>query len=207
VVVLANSQQCQQRARRELSKSLNTASTFRPIRGSSCDGGARRAGFDPTPRDARPRVSREVAQRPRESRSAICANDEDILRAQQAAAPATPADQAARYVSLALALGQRRASSSRTFRDLPPDFWKCSISRRSSRSFIAIRIDEHMVEYVRAYQAEGDRCVRRRPRWSVAADYLHTRPITSLEERVEVKNPNKKSKEKTYTYGKKSVAF
>src|SRR5215203_5987001 len=37
--------------------------------------------------------------------------------------------------------------------------------------------------------------------------YLHTRPITSSSERVEVKNPKKDSKEKTYTYRHKERRF
>jgi hypothetical protein len=37
--------------------------------------------------------------------------------------------------------------------------------------------------------------------------YLHTRPITTSSERVEVKNPKKDSKEKTYTYRQKERRF
>src|SRR6185369_2616836 len=69
-------------------------------------------------------------------------------------------------------------------------------------------IDEHMVEYVRAYQAEGDRL--RAPTTEMVRSlltYLHTRPITSSAERVEVKNPNKKSKEKTYSFRQKERRF
>ena len=51
-------------------------------------------------------------------------------------------------------------------------------------------IDEQMVEYVRAYQAEGDRL--RAPTTEMVRallTYLHTRPITTSSDRVEVKNP------------------
>ena len=70
-------------------------------------------------------------------------------------------------------------------------------------------IDEHMVEYVRAYQAEGDRL--RAPTTEMVRallTYLHTRPITTSSERVEVKDPSKKnSKEKRYTFRQKERRF
>ena len=70
-------------------------------------------------------------------------------------------------------------------------------------------IDEQMVDYVRAYQAEGDRL--RAPTTEMVRSlltYLHTRPITSSSERVEVKNiPKKNSKEKTYTFQEKERRF
>ncbi len=125
-------------------------------------------------------------------------------------APATPADQAARYVSLALALGPSPTfDAPERSEDLPAGLLEVldfaplvqEFARRSG-------IDEHMVEYVRAYQAEGDRL--RAPTTEmvrVLLTYLHTRPITSSNERVEVKNPNKKSKEKTYTFRQKERRF
>jgi len=125
-------------------------------------------------------------------------------------APANPADQAARYVSLALALGPAPTfEAPERSEDLPAglldvlDFAPLvqEFQRRSG-------IDERMVEYVRAYQAEGDRL--RAPTTEMVRallTYLHTRPITSSSERVEVKNPNKKSKEKTYTFRQKDRRF
>jgi hypothetical protein len=125
-------------------------------------------------------------------------------------APATPADQAARYVSLALALGPAPTfEAPERSEDLPSGLLEVldfaplvqEFARRSG-------IDEHMVEYVRAYQAEGDRL--RAPTTEMVRSlltYLHTRPITSSTERVEVKNPNKKSKEKTYTFKQKERRF
>jgi hypothetical protein len=65
-----------------------------------------------------------------------------------------------------------------------------------------------MVEYVRAYQAEGDRL--RAPTSEMVRSlltYLHTRPITSSFERVETKNPKKDSKEKTYSVREKQRRF
>jgi len=125
-------------------------------------------------------------------------------------APATPADQAARYVSLALALGPSpNFEAPERSEDLPAGLLEVldfaplvqEFARRSG-------IDEHMVEYVRAYQAEGDRL--RTPTTEMVRQlltYLHTRPITTSTERVEVKNPNKKSKDKTYTFRQKERRF
>src|SRR5215203_3139393 len=126
-------------------------------------------------------------------------------------APSTPADQAARYVSLALALGPAPTfEAPARSEDLPAgllgvlDFAPLvqEFHRRSG-------IDEHMVEYVRAYQAEGDRL--RAPTTEMVRallTYLHTRPITSSSERVEVKDPSKKnSKEKRYTFRQKERRF
>src|SRR5215212_6588675 len=125
-------------------------------------------------------------------------------------APATPADQAARYVSLALALGPAPTfEAPARSEDLPAgllgvlDFAPLvqEFHRRSG-------IDEHMVEYVRSYQAEGDRL--RAPTTEMVRallTYLHTRPITSSSERVEVKDPKKNSKEKRYTFRQKERRF
>ena len=125
-------------------------------------------------------------------------------------APATPADQAARYVSLALALGPAPSFEvPARSEDLPAglldvlDFGPLvqEFARRSG-------FDEHLVEYVRAYQAEGDRL--RAPTTEMVRSlltYLHTRPITTSAERVEVKNPNKKSKEKMYSFRQKDRRF
>ncbi len=126
-------------------------------------------------------------------------------------APATPADQAARYVSLALALG-----TSPTFdaparsEDMPAGLLEVlDFAPLVQEFYRRSGIDEHMVEYVRAYQAEGDRL--RAPTTEMVRallTYLHTRPITSSSERVEVKDPSKKnSKEKKYTFRQKERRF
>src|ERR1041385_9296038 len=65
-----------------------------------------------------------------------------------------------------------------------------------------------MVDYVRAYQGEGDRL--RGPTTEMVRSlltYLHTRPLTTSSERVEVKSPSNKSKQKTYTYREKERRF
>ncbi|MBA2704445.1 MAG: hypothetical protein H0U60_11400 [Blastocatellia bacterium] len=112
-------------------------------------------------------------------------------------APATPADQAARYVSLALALGppplleapersEQLPGSLLEVLDFAPlvqEFY-----RRSG-------MEEKMAAYTRAYQAEGDRL--RQPTAAMVqavVSYLHTQPITVASERIPVKTPSTKKK-------------
>ena len=125
-------------------------------------------------------------------------------------APATPADEAARYVSLALALGPPPGlEAPPRSDDLPAGLLEVldfvplvqEFYRRSG-------IDDQLVNYVRAYQAEGDRL--RAPATEMVRGlltYLHTRPLTTSQERVEIKNPDKKSKEKRYTFREKRRRF
>lgn len=126
-------------------------------------------------------------------------------------APATPADQAARYVSLALALGPAPAfDAPARSEDMPAGLLEVlDFAPLVQEFYRRSGIDEHMVEYVRAYQAEGDRL--RAPTTEMVRallTYLHTRPLTSSSERVEVKDPSKKnSKEKKYTFRQKERRF
>jgi len=124
--------------------------------------------------------------------------------------PATPADQAARYVSLALALGQTPTlDAPERSDDLPSGLLEVlDFAPLVQEFYRRSGIDEHMVEYVRAYQAEGDRL--RAPTTEMVRSvltYLHTRPITTSQDRVEVKNPNKKSKQKLYSFRNKERRF
>lgn len=126
-------------------------------------------------------------------------------------APATPADQAARYVSLALALGPPPTlEAPPRSEDLPAGLLEVlDFAPLVQEFYRRSGIDEQLVNYVRAYQAEGDRL--RGPATELVRallNYLHTRPITTSFERVEVKNPDKKSKEKNrYTYRDKQRRF
>ncbi len=125
-------------------------------------------------------------------------------------APATPADQAARFVSLALALGSAPSfDAPPRSEDMPSGLLEVlDFAPLVQEFYRRSGIDEQMVNYVRAYQAEGDRL--RAPTTEMVKGlltYLHTRPITASSERVEVKNPNKKSKEKTYTFRQKERRF
>ncbi|HJP94092.1 MAG TPA: hypothetical protein VJ875_19190 [Pyrinomonadaceae bacterium] len=126
-------------------------------------------------------------------------------------APATAADQAARYVSLALALGQPPSlDAPERSDDLPSGLLEVlDFAPLVQEFYRRSGIDEHMVEYVRAYQAEGDRL--RAPTTEMVRSlltYLHTRPITTSTDRVEVKNPSKKnSGQKTYNFRQKERRF
>jgi hypothetical protein len=125
-------------------------------------------------------------------------------------APATPADQAARFVSLALALGPAPSLDPPVrSEDMPSGLLEVlDFAPLVQEFYRRSGIDEQMVNYVRAYQAEGDRL--RAPTTEMVRGlltYLHTRPIMASSERVEVKNPKKNSKEKTYTFREKQRRF
>ena len=158
------------------------------------------AGFDPQP-------GREPSGFRTKLRKDIAAVDPD-LRARLKAffdrarlpAPATPAEQAARYVSLALALGPGPGF------EAPPRSEDMPLGLLEVLDFAPLvqefyrrsGISEQMVTYVRAYQAEGDRL--RAPATEMVRGlltYLHTRPITTSSERVEVKAPSTKKDSKT----------
>ena len=114
-------------------------------------------------------------------------------------APATPADQAARYISLALALEKAPPyEAPPRDNDMPAGLLEVlDFAPLVQEFYRKSGIDEHMVEYVRAYQAEGDRL--RAPATEMVRGlltYLHTRPITTSFERVEVKAPTTKKDNK-----------
>ncbi len=156
------------------------------------------AGFDPIPAGREPGVFRS------QLRKDLAGLDPDLRSRLQSfyernklPAPATAADQASRYVSLALTLGPPPTlDAPERSEDLPAglldvlDFASLvkEFYRRSG-------IDEKLVSYVRAYQAEGDRLHQPATEMVRALlSYLHTRPITNSLERVEVKTPSAKKK-------------
>ena len=161
------------------------------------------AGFDPTP-GREPSVFRTQVRRD------LVGLDPDLrgrLRSfferNKLAAPATPADQAARYISLALALSPVPAlEEPERSDDLPGGLLEILDFAPLVREFYRRSgIDERMITYVRAYQAEGDRL--RPPSTEMVRSvltYLHTRPILTATERVEVKPPAGKKKEGTKAY-------
>lgn len=127
-------------------------------------------------------------------------------------APATPADQASRYVSLALALTPvPTLDAPERSDDLPSGLLEVLDFAPLLREFYRRSgIEEKMVSYVRAYQGEGDRL--RGPTTEMVRGlltYLHTQPLTFSTERVEVKSPTaKKNQEKKgYTYRQKDRRF
>jgi hypothetical protein len=169
------------------------------------------AGFDPTPAGRAPSVFRAKLRKDMANVDPDLRNRlKTFYERNKLPAPATPADQAARYVSLALALGPAPTfEAPARSEDLPAGLLEVlDFAPLVQEFYRRSGIDEQMVGYVRAYQAEGDRL--RGPTTEMVRSlltYLHTRPITSSQERVEVKNPKKDSKEKTYTFREKNRRF
>ena len=169
------------------------------------------AGFDPVP------AGREPSGFRGKLRKDLAALDPDLRARMQTfyernklPAPATPADQAARFISLALALGPPPGlEAPARDHDMPGGLLEVlDFAPMVQEFYRRSGIEEQMVNYVRAYQAEGDRL--RAPTTDMVRgllNYLHTRPITTSSERVEVKNPSKNSKQKTYSFRTKDRRF
>ncbi len=163
------------------------------------------AGFDPTPKGQEPSPFRAQVRREQQDL------DTDLRqrmrtffeRNNRSLAAASPAEQAARYVSLAYALGAAPGfeAPARTD-DLPAGLLDVLDFAPLMREFYRKSgIDERLPEYLRKYQAEGDHL---RPATiemvRSVVSYLHTRPLTTMIERVPVKSPdNKKNAKQGYT--------
>jgi hypothetical protein len=157
------------------------------------------AGFDPTPTGRQPSEFRAQVRRDQE-------NLDPDLRARmrrfyelnrRKEATATSADQAARYVSLAYALGpaptfDAPARSDDLFGGVLDVLDFAPLLREFyTKSGIA----ERLPAYLAAHQKEGDRLRTQTSEMLRAVlTYLHTRPATFLVERVPVKNPSTKKK-------------
>src|SRR5258706_8149389 len=154
------------------------------------------AGFDPTPPGKQPSAFRMVVRNDQ-------ANLDPGLREKlksffdhnKLPAPATPADEAARYVSLAYALGAPPLLDARDRSDdLPSGILAVLDFASLVREFYKRSgIDDRLPAYMRAYQTEGDRL--RQPAAEMVRSvlsYLHTRPILNVTERVRVKSLGKK---------------
>ncbi|MEP6922124.1 MAG: hypothetical protein ABI967_13440 [bacterium] len=163
------------------------------------------AGFDPTPAGGEPSVFRAQVRRD------LAGLDADLrhgLRAfyerNKLPAPATAADQSARYLSLALTLGPVPSlDAPARSDDLPGGILEVlDFAPLVQEFYRKSGIDERMIVYMRAYQAEGDRL--RQPTAELiraVLSYLHTRPSTTTSERVLVKSPaKKKNAPRTYTF-------
>lgn len=161
------------------------------------------AGFDPTPAGAEPSVFRaqvrkDFADLDPELRGRL----RTFYERNRLPAPASAADQAARYVSLAFALGPPPSlEAPARSEDLPGSLLEVLDFAPLVREFYRRSgIDEKLVSYTRAYQAEGDRL--RKPTSdmiSAVLSYLHTRPVTVASERVVIKAPGKKKGAPAYT--------
>jgi len=159
------------------------------------------AGFDPTPPGKQISAFRAIVRKDNAALDpSLRERMKDFFEKTKQPAPATTADQAARYVSLAYALGPlpTLASPERSD-DLPGGVLEVLDFAPLVREYYRKSgIDERLLSYVRAYQAEGDRL--RRPAGEMVRavlSYLHTRPITATQERVRVQSPDKKKNAKT----------
>jgi len=167
------------------------------------------AGFDPTPAGEEPSVFRAQVRKdqanldPELKKRMTLFFERNKLREGGKELP--PAQQAARYVSLAYSLSNAPAlEEPQRSDDLPGGLLDVLDFAPLVREFYRKSgIDERMPQYMRMYQAEGDRM--RRPTVEMVRSvlsYLNTRPITSTIERIPVKTPTtgkKKDVPMTYT--------
>jgi len=161
------------------------------------------AGFDPTLPGREPSAFRRLV---RKDQANLDAGLRERLKAffdhNKLPEPSTPADQSARYVSLAYALGAPPfLDAPDRSDDLPGGVLAVLDFAPLVREFYKRSgIDERLSSYMRAYQTEGDRL--RQPAAEMVRSilsYLHTRPITTTNERVRIKSPEKK-KSSSVTY-------
>jgi hypothetical protein len=161
------------------------------------------AGFDPSPKDEpsafRAQLRRDLVNLDPDLRERLKAFYERNKLPKVNGREPSAAEQAARYVSLAYAIGpapefEQPARSV----DLPSGLLEVLDFAPLVREFYRKSgIDERMPVYLRAYQAEGDRLRR-----STAAmiygvvSYLNTRPLTTTIERIPVKVPTAGDKRK-----------
>ena len=161
------------------------------------------AGFDPAPGRApsvfRDRVRKDLAELDADLRYRL----RTFYERNRLPAPASAAEQAARYVSLALALGPPPSlDAPDRSEDLPAGLLEVLDFAPLLREFYRRSgIDERLVLYTRAYQAEGDRL--RPPAAEMIRSilsYLHTRPILISAERVPVKSSARKRTAQMYSW-------
>jgi hypothetical protein len=166
------------------------------------------AGWDPTPTGEKPSVFRDLIRRDASALAPeLRARLQDFYKRnalkERADDPATPADesarptaaeQAARYVSLAYALGPApRFEAPPRSDELPAGVLEVLDFAPLVREFYAqVNFDEKLPNYISMYRAEGDRL--RRPAAEMARavlQYLNTRPETVIVEKVAAEAPAK----------------
>src|ERR1044071_5199431 len=159
------------------------------------------AGFDPTPVGKQMSPFRAIVRKDNAPLDpALRERLKSFFEKNKLPGSATAADQAARYVSLAYALGPLPTlDPPERSDDLPSGVLEVLDFAPLAREYYRRSgIDERLISYVRAYQAEGDRL--RKPAGEMVRSvlsYLHTRPITVTQERVRVQSPDKKKNAKT----------
>ena len=154
------------------------------------------AGFDPTPAGKRLSAFRGLVRKDQtnldpELRERL----KNFFERKKLPSPATAADQAARYVSLAYALSPPPLlDAPERSDDLPGGVLEVLDFAPLVREFYRKSgIDERLNSYLHAYQAEADRL--RQPTTEMVRatlSYLHTRPIIVTTQRVRVKSTDKK---------------
>ncbi|MDT5062072.1 MAG: hypothetical protein QOH63_2531 [Acidobacteriota bacterium] len=155
------------------------------------------AGFDPTPKGEEPAVFRAQLRKDQANldpelrqRLSTFYKRNKLLGADGKELP--PVEQAARYVSLAYALGSAPSfEEPPRSDDLPAGLLEVLDFAPLLREFYRKSgIDERMPTYLRSYQVEGDR-LRRSTVEMVRGvlSYLNTRPVTTTIERIPVKAP------------------
>jgi tetratricopeptide (TPR) repeat protein len=163
------------------------------------------AGFESTPRGKEPSPFRTVLRKDQANLDPdLRQRLKNFYERNKLPAPAISTDEAtraaleaARYVSLAFAMGQPpQLDPPDRSEDLPAGVLEVLDFAPLVREFYRKSgMEERLVSYMRAYQAEGDRL---RPSTAELVrsvlSYLHTRPITVSTERVRVKSPDKKDK-------------
>lgn len=160
------------------------------------------AGFDPTPKGKEPSPFRAEVERDLQNLDPDLRRRmrEFFERNNRALATAPPAEQAARYISLAFALGSVPGleAPARTD-DLPGGLLDVlDFAPLVKEFFTRSDLDEHLPAYLKKYQAVGDDQEFRRTSYLMAramANYLHTRPQLTAVETVVVKTPDGKNKQ------------
>lgn len=159
------------------------------------------AGYDPVPTGKQPSVFRQTV---RSNNAGLNENLRSRLRKfyeeHKLPAPATPAEQAARYVSLALALGPAPTFDLPARTDeLPSGVLEVLDFTTLIREFYrAAGGDQTFAAYINAYNAEG---AHLRPAAAQivreTAAYLRTRPVLTVVERVPVSGGSSSSSNST----------
>lgn len=170
------------------------------------------AGWDPTPEGASPSVFREAVRRDNAALDPVLRGrmrefferyafkdtaDDPKTADVNEAARYTPADQAARYISLAYTLGQPPAfEAPQRSDDLPSGVLDVLDFVPLLREFYKQSgMDARMTTYVQQHRAAGERL--REPSIDMARSvlaYLNTRPETTIVERVKVTDAAAKKK-------------
>lgn len=160
------------------------------------------AGFDPVPEGQSPSLFRaqlrkDQADLDADLRARLHRFYETYRLPQGNKTKPSPAEQASRYVSLAYALGPAPTFEAppRTD-DLPGELLEVLDFAPLVREFYRKSgIDERLPSYMRQYQAAGDEMRQGTAEMvRTVLSYLHTRPLTTILERVPVNNPGAKPK-------------